>query len=366
MPHNIIKPSRLSQLAALCILLLTSTVLAKALPQEPQPSEPQAQHQNQESPDKGTTATYAQQQQQQLLLQLLRDRFLRTVAHDSTLTGHGTAASPLGVAVPLVVSGDVDYIVGPPGTVPFGTPGVIVGFNTNQGRAAGVYGSAEFIGVRGFGSVIGVLGEGRPDTGVVGRGGLTGVLGSSSGGNAGEFDGNVRITGTLTKAGGSFKIDHPLDPERKYLSHSFVESPDMKNIYDGVAVLDAEGGAVVQLPDYFAALNKDFRYQLTAIGAPGPSLYIAEKVTGNRFKVAGGAPGMEVSWQVTGIRQDAWANAHRIQVEENKPEKERKHYLHPELFGESEEMSVQWAIHPELMKQMKEEAVKESAAPQPK
>ncbi len=347
MPHNIIKPSRLSQLAALCILLLTSTVLAKALPQEPQPSEPQAQHQNQESPDKGTTATYAQQQQQQLLLQLLRDRFLRTVAHDSTLTGDGTAASPLGVAVPLVVSGDVDYIVGPPGTVPLGTPGVIVGFNTNQGRAAGVYGSAEFIGVRGIGSVIGVLGEGRPDTGVVGRGGLTGVLGSSSGGNAGEFDGNVRITGTLTKAGGSFKIDHPLDPSNKYLSHSFVESPDMMNIYNGIIVLDAKGQATVTLPQWFDALNKDFRYQLTAVGAPGPNLYIARKIKGNQFKIAGGKRGMEVSWLVTGVRQDAYANAHRIRVEEEKPAKERGTYLHPEAFGQPREKGVERAQQPE-------------------
>jgi hypothetical protein len=74
------------------------------------------------------------------------------------------------------------------------------------------------------------------------------------------------------------KIDHPLDPANKYLSHSFVESPDMKNVYDGVVVLDYNGEAVIDLPDWFAALNKDFRYQLTAIGAPGPNLYIAEEI----------------------------------------------------------------------------------------
>jgi len=91
--------------------------------------------------------------------------------------------------------------------------------------------------------------------------------------------GPVSITGPLSKPGGSFKIDHPLDPANKYLSHSFVESPDMKNIYDGVVVLDDMGEAVIELPDWFGALNKDFRYQLTAIGAPGPNLYIAEEIS---------------------------------------------------------------------------------------
>ncbi|UCE08258.1 MAG: hypothetical protein JSW07_09645, partial [bacterium] len=145
----------------------------------------------------------------------------------------------------------------------------------------------------------------------------------SSFGQAGYFRGSVTVTGTLSKGGGSFKIDHPLDPENKYLCHSFVESPDMKNVYDGVVLLDNRGEAWVELPDWFDALNRDFRYQLTAIGGPGPNLYIAEKIVNNRFKIAGGNPGMEVSWQVTGIRQDAFANAHRILVEEEKSGDER-------------------------------------------
>ena len=56
----------------------------------------------------------------------------------------------------------------------------------------------------------------------------------------------------------------------------------------------------MNLPDYFQAFNGDFRYQLTAIGAPGPNLYIAEEISGNRFKIAGGKAGSKVSWQVTG------------------------------------------------------------------
>ncbi|HZS09047.1 MAG TPA: hypothetical protein VFD58_29700, partial [Blastocatellia bacterium] len=117
------------------------------------------------------------------------------------------------------------------------------------------------------------------------------------------------------------------------LSHSFVESPDMMNIYNGIVTLDASGEAVVGLPEYFEALNRDFRYQLTAVGAAGSGLYIAEKVTDNRFRIAGGSPGLKVSWQVSGIRQDPFANAHRIRVEEEKPAAERGTFLFPEYYS---------------------------------
>jgi hypothetical protein len=131
-----------------------------------------------------------------------------------------------------------------------------------------------------------------------------------------------------------------------------VESPDMMNIYNGVVVLDGSGEAVVELPEWFGALNRDFRYQLTCIGGFAP-VYIAQKVQNNSFRIAGGQPGMEVSWQVTGIRQDAWANAHRIPVEVEKSERERGYYLHPELYGAPEEKGMEWARHPEMMRRMK-------------
>ena len=141
--------------------------------------------------------------------------------------------------------------------------------------------------------------------------------------------GAVAVVGTLSKGSGSFKIDHPLDPENKYLSHSFVESPDMKNIYDGVTRLDANGEATVVLPEWFEALNQDFRYQLTSIGKPSPGIYIADEIRNHQFKVSGGAPGAKVSWQVTGTRHDAFASAHRIVVEENKSLAERGTLLYP-------------------------------------
>jgi hypothetical protein len=191
----------------------------------------------------------------------------------------------------------------------------------------GIFGQGGSVGIAGFTSA--ALAGGAlliPGAGVYGAG-SPGVHGVGIGGLAARFAGDVEVTGTLTKGGGAFRIDHPLDPTNKYLSHSFVESPDMKNIYDGVAILDECGKADVKLPAWFEPLNRDFRYQLTAIGCPAPNLHIAEEAASNRFRIAGGEPHMKVSWMITGIRQDAWANAHRIPVESAKPEKERGTYL---------------------------------------
>jgi hypothetical protein len=159
---------------------------------------------------------------------------------------------------------------------------------------------------------------------------------------AGMFDGDVTVNGTLTKSAGAFRIDHPLDPANKYLLHSFVESPDMKNVYDGVAALDGAGEAWIELPEWFEALNRDFRYQLTPLGAPGPNLYIADEISGNRFRIAGGEPGMRVSWLVTGIRHDPYAEAHRIPVDEAKSGREQGRYLNPELCGAPESADVRY------------------------
>ncbi|UCG11918.1 MAG: hypothetical protein JSU72_15575, partial [Deltaproteobacteria bacterium] len=250
------------------------------------------------------------------------------------------------------------------------------GVNTGGGDGVRGNGYGSSIGVYGQGvSGPGVKGNSASATGVVGVGnsGVAGYANSntgvgvygqnSAGGFAGYFKGNVRVEGTLYKSAGSFQIDHPLDPENKYLSHSFVESPDMMNVYNGNVVLDGNGEAWVELPDWFEALNRAFRYQLTPIGAPGPNLYVAEEISGNRFKIAGEVPGLKVSWQVTGIRQDAFALAHPIKVEENKPPKEQGYYLHPELYGQPKEKSVEWARYPGMMQQL-EQALEKTASVQ--
>jgi len=140
---------------------------------------------------------------------------------------------------------------------------------------------------------------------------------------AGKFTGDVKVDGDMWVTGiiwGTpiFLLSDPQDPADKTLAHSAVGSSDMKNIYDGVARLDEDGEAVVKLPEWVEVQNDDFRYQLTPIGAPGPNLYIAEKISNSRFKIAGGNKGMEVSWQIAGIRKDKWAEANRLSVEEEK------------------------------------------------
>ncbi|MCU0290380.1 MAG: hypothetical protein MUF10_00090 [Thermoanaerobaculaceae bacterium] len=225
---------------------------------------------------------------------------------------------------------------------------------TTHASAAGVYGEGITAGVWGNAS-------GTDATGVLGTANTGanayGVWGRSTTGYAGFFSGNVNVTGALSKASGSFKIDHPLDPSGKYLYHSFVESPDMKNVYDGNVTTDDRGFATVTLPEWFEALNSDFRYQLTVLGGGDvwAQARVARKIQGNAFVIQTSMPGVEVSWQVTGIRQDAWARAHRIQVEEAKPGVEQGTYLHPELFGQPEEMGVEWATRPVEMKRLQAE-----------
>ena len=128
----------------------------------------------------------------------------------------------------------------------------------------------------------------------------------------------------------------------------------MMNIYNGNVVTDENGEATVTLPEYFEALNRDYRYQLTVIGTFAQAI-VADEVKGNRFVIRTTAPNVKVSWQVTGIRQDAYAKKNRIKVEVEKPGRERGYYLHPEAFNRPEERGVAWAHNPERMRQIKEQ-----------
>ena len=173
-----------------------------------------------------------------------------------------------------------------------------------------------------------------------------GIYGTASGGAtnyAAYFSsGNVNVVNMLSKGGGTFKIDHPLDPENKILYHSFVESPDMMNIYNGNITTDANGEAIVHMPDYFNALNSDFRYQLTTIGSFA-QVMVSEKINGNTFKIKSNTPNVEVSWMVTGVRKDAFANQHRVQVEVEKNADEKGKYIHPTAFGLPESQGIDFA-----------------------
>lgn len=150
-----------------------------------------------------------------------------------------------------------------------------------------------------------------------------------------DVNGDARVLGRLDKPGGGFRIDHPSDPGNKYLCHSFVESPDMANLYHGVVETDEEGEATVVLPEYFETLNRDVRYQLTPVGTLAQAA-VTEEIKENRFTLRTDQPGVKVCWQVTGVRQDAWAEANRIAVEEDKPPVDRGYYLHPAEHGSPE------------------------------
>jgi len=257
--------------------------------------------------------------------------------------GRADSSSNLNIGV----EGDAVWKTTSGSTANYGSAGYATGSNTIN---LGVYGSTD--------------GTGTQNTGVYGRStgaGATGTtnigtLGSASGGPAnygiygttstsgstsfaGYFLGNVFVSGTLSKSAGSFKIDHPQDPANKYLIHSFVESPDMMNVYNGNISTGADSLAIVVLPDYFEALNKDFRYQLTAMGDFAQAI-VYKEVAENQFVIKTSKPNIKVSWQVTGVRHDPYALKYPIIPVVEKTGADKGKYLQPELYGQPKEKAL--------------------------
>jgi hypothetical protein len=233
-----------------------------------------------------------------------------------------------------------------------GVAGGVNGSNTAPDGRAGVYGTGS--NGQSLGGT-GVFGESDTGAGVIGKASNFGVGAFNTQNNhaaylasgccAAYFTGDVYVGGHLSKASGGFKVDHPDFPAEKFLTHSFVESSEMKNIYDGVVELDGSGHAAVRVPRWFDSVNSDLRYQLTAVGGAAPDLHIAEELAEGEFKIAGGRAGMKVCWQITGIRIDPWARANPIIVETDKTDEERGYYLNPELYGEGPEKDMSKVYH---------------------
>ena len=137
----------------------------------------------------------------------------------------------------------------------------------------------------------------------------------------GGNDFSVDVQGALSKGSGSFLIDHPQDPKNKFLSHSFVESPEMRNMYYGQAETGSNKKAAIQLPDWWQALNgenkSEYNYQFTPIGE-FCDFYVSSEIEGNKFEVTSDKANCRFSWMVSGIRHDAFAETHRVVVVENK------------------------------------------------
>ena len=240
-----------------------------------------------------------------------------------------------GIAVYGTNTGSGDYgFLG--GTDPvFDQSAGVVGVNTaNDGD--GVVGSSG--GTAGYG-VVGAA-TGQSGKGVFGR--FTSTNGST--GYAGYFLGDVSVTGTLTAGTKDFKIDHPLDPEHKYLVHASVESDKMENVYNGHVTTDANGYAAVTMPPWFDALNTDFEYQLTVVGQFAQAV-VGTEIQNNKFTIKTDKPNVKVSWQVTGVRHDAFALAHPMEVEQDKPENEQGLYQNPEAFGQPESRGIAYQHH---------------------
>jgi len=187
-----------------------------------------------------------------------------------------------------------------------------------------------------------------------------GVFGSAGSGFAGNFSGSVNVSNQIFAAVKDFRIDDPLDPANKYLTHASVESSEMMNIYTGNVTTDAQGEATVPLPDWFEVLNTDFRYQLTVIGQFAQAI-IGRKIANHQFTIRTSVPNVEVSWQVTGVRQDRFAKTHPLVVEEEKEAGLRGFYIHPDLYGAPAEKQIEWARHPQMMKRSAELRAKQKA-----
>jgi len=222
-----------------------------------------------------------------------------------------------------------------------------LGVNATPSSSYGIYAINDYLAVRGSASTS----TGGYTYGIYGvaSGGTTrnvsvyGASASGTGANwAGYFYGDVYVLGTVSKAGDKIVLDHPLDPENKYLSMSSVASDEMTNIINGNTKLDPDGKAIVKLPEWFEAANTDFKYQLTAIGAPGPNLYISKEISDNCFEIAGGSAGMKVSWMITAVRNDNYAKSNPLVNVTDKKSDEKGYFLHPEVYGRSEESGIEY------------------------
>lgn len=175
--------------------------------------------------------------------------------------------------------------------------------------------------------------------------GVYGFAGNASGTTYGVYGRHVSASGYGVYANGrtgasgtkSFRIDHPFDPQNKYLLHYSAESPEPQNFYNGVVRTDTKGEAWVQLPAYFGEINKDFRYSLTVIDDSDSDHFvlakIAREIRENKFKIKTNAPNVKVSWEVKALRNDRWVRRYGAPVEETKHGLERGSYQHPELYG---------------------------------
>ncbi len=222
----------------------------------------------------------------------------------------------------------------------------VIGTGNNNSVAVSGLGGIGVVGQTLNPQLVGVLGQ-NFDLGITFNN--IGVLGQSETG-VGVFGENldasffgVYSNGDLGASGlKAFMIDHPSDPENKYLKHFSIESDEVLNMYRGTIQLNEAGEAIVELPDYFHLVNIDFSYQLTSIGTASPNLYISKEIEEGQFSIAGGKPGQKVSWTVYAQRNDPYVQQHpeNMQTEVEKREGEKGKYLMPDLYNKSSKLRM--------------------------
>lgn len=224
------------------------------------------------------------------------------------------------------------------------TYGVMGHTSSNTSFSAGVYGVSDGQGLVGGGTYIGVYGACYKNTGT--RYGVYSWVPDES--NAFSFygHGDMQVEGNFSASGlKQFKIDHPLDPANKYLKHICPESNEALNFYSGNITTNGNGEATVILPDYFEAINKDFRYNLTCVGTFANAI-VAQKISNNRFIIKTDKPNVEVSWMVTGVRNDKYVQANPPVIEEEKAPEHRGKYLIPQLYNQPADKAINYQVRP--------------------
>ncbi len=155
--------------------------------------------------------------------------------------------------------------------------------------------------------------------------------------------GKVWVNGDFTALGVKlFTMDHPLDPQNKTLAHAAIESNEVMNLYSGNVTTDASGKAIVSLPDYFEAINKDFRYQLTVLGGTFAQAIISKEISNNKFEIATNQPNVKVSWEVKGVRNDARMKMNPFVAEQLKTPAQRGKYIDPKSYNQPESKGVSY------------------------
>ncbi len=155
--------------------------------------------------------------------------------------------------------------------------------------------------------------------------------------------GKVWVNGDFTVVGTKmFTMDHPLDPTNKTLMHAAAESNEVINFYSGNVTTNASGKATVSLPDYFEALNKDFRYQLTVVGTFAQAI-ISREVSNNQFEIATNQPNVKVSWEVKGVRNDAHMRKFPFVAVEEKSAAQKGKYIDPAAYNQPESKRVSYS-----------------------